>query len=73
MTDQQAFSHVSFLASMGIRLLLTGARAVANKRGKMALLSPIPDVADVLKTARIDAMIPICANKDDAVATVTGA
>jgi anti-anti-sigma factor len=65
-------SHVSFIASMGIRLLLTGARAVAGKRGKMALLAPIPDVASVLQTARIDAMIPICATRADAVVTVTG-
>ena len=64
-------SRVSFLASMGIRLLLTAARAVTNKRGKIALLSPAPDVASVLQTARIDAMIPIYSTWDDAVARVT--
>src|SRR5262245_49084290 len=63
-------SKVTFIASMGIRLLLTGARAIANKKGKIALLSPLPDVANVLQTARIDAMIPICASRADAVAAV---
>ena len=66
-------SHVSFIASMGIRLLLTAARAINNKRGKIALVSPIPDVANVLQTARIDAMIPICASQAEALVTVTGA
>jgi anti-sigma B factor antagonist len=55
-------SEVSFLASLGIRVLLIGAKTTAAKGGKMVLLSPQPHIADVLKTARIDSLIPIFAD-----------
>ena len=64
-------SGVSFIASMGIRLLLLGARAVVSKGGKMALLGPSPDVASVLYTARIDGIVAICVSREDAIAAVT--
>ena len=64
---------VSFVASMGIRSLLIAARTVASKKGKMALLAPSGDVATVLKTARIEHIVPICATKDEAIAKVTSA
>jgi anti-anti-sigma factor len=57
-------SRVSFLASMGIRLLLTGAKAVQSKGGKMVLLSPGPEVEKALTMAGIDTVIPIY--RDDA-------
>jgi anti-sigma B factor antagonist len=52
-------SEVSFLASLGIRVLVMGAKTVASKGGKIALLSPIKDVETVLTTMRIDSLIPI--------------
>lgn len=64
-------SGVGFIASMGIRLLLVGARAVAAKGGKMALLSPTPDVASILYTARIDGLVPVCENREAAIAAVS--
>ena len=63
-------SGVSFIASMGVRLLLIGARTVAAKGGKMALLAPSPDVASVLLTARIDGVVTICATREAAIAAV---
>jgi anti-anti-sigma factor len=63
-------SHVTFLATMGIRMLLLGAKIMASKGGKMALLAPIADVAGVLRTARIDALIPIYDQRDAALAGV---
>ena len=61
---------VSFIASMGMRLLLLVAKTMAARGGKMALLSPVPDVASVLHTAGIDTVIPICNERDTAVAAV---
>lgn len=63
-------SQVSFVASMGIRLLLIAGKTVTAKGGKMALLAPVPEVETVLKTAGINTIIPICAARDDALATV---
>jgi anti-sigma B factor antagonist len=52
-------SEVSFLASLGIRVLVLGAKTVASKGGRIALLAPIPEVESVLTTMRIDSLIPI--------------
>jgi anti-anti-sigma factor len=63
-------SGVSFIASMGMRLLLLVGKMMAARGGKMALLSPLPEVASVLHTAGIDTIIPIYAERDAAVAAV---
>ena len=64
-------SGVGFVASMGMRLLLLVGKTMTARGGKMALLSPVPDVASVLHTAGIDSIIPICTSRDAAVAAVT--
>jgi anti-sigma B factor antagonist len=64
-------SGVTFLASLGIRVLVIAAKTVSRKGGKMALLSPIEDVVTVLTTMRIDSLIPIYHDVDDAVAAVS--
>jgi anti-sigma B factor antagonist len=61
---------VSFLASLGIRVLLIGAKAAASKGGKLVLLSPDPNVVAVLKSARIDTLIPVLHDLNEAVAAV---
>jgi anti-anti-sigma factor len=63
-------SNVSFLASMGIRLLLTGAKTVSAKGGRMVLLKPDAEVEKVLATAGIDTLIPIHADETSAMAAV---
>jgi len=63
-------SGVSFVASMGMRLLLLVGKTMAARGGKMALLSPLPEVASVLHTAGIDTIIPICTARDAAIAAV---
>jgi anti-sigma B factor antagonist len=64
-------SGVTVLASLGIRVLVYGAKTVSMKGGKMALLSPIEDVVTVLTTLRIDSLIPIYHDADAAVAAVS--
>jgi anti-anti-sigma factor len=64
-------SGVTFLASLGIRVLVIGAKTISMKGGKMALLSPIEDVKTVLTTLRIDSMIPIYHDDAAAVAAVS--
>lgn len=50
-------SDVSFLASVGIRSLVTKARAIRQGGGKMVLLHPKPLVDEVLKAAGITTVI----------------
>jgi len=63
-------AKVSFLASMGIRLLVLGAKTVASKGGKIVLLDPVPQIESVLTTAGIDTVIPIHHDAASAVAAV---
>jgi len=53
-----------------MRMLLIGAKTMASKGGKMVLLAPVADVAAVLKTARLDSLIPIYDQRDVALAEI---
>jgi anti-sigma B factor antagonist len=59
-------SEVEFLASIGIRLLLSSARALDRRGGKMVLLKPQLMVEDILKKSEIDQLIPIYHDYDEA-------
>lgn len=63
-------AQVSFLASIAIRLLLTNARALQARGGKLALLNPDSLVAQVLSTSGVDKMIPVFADLEAACAHV---
>jgi len=65
-------SGVTFIASLGIRTLITGAKATANNGGKMVLLNPQPNVEGVLRTSRVDTVIPIT-NDSTTIEAVFGA
>jgi len=64
-------SNVSFLASIGIRTIVLGAKTVKSKGGKMVLLKPTTDVEKVLVTGGIDTIIPILADLDSAITAVS--
>lgn len=59
-------SNVDFLASIGIRLLVTNAKSVAARGGKMVLLNPIPEVLSVLEVTGIPAIIPVYSQLESA-------
>ena len=59
-------SRVTFIASIGIRMLLTAARGQANRGGKLVLMSPDAMGRKVLETAGIDQLVPIAADLDGA-------
>jgi anti-sigma B factor antagonist len=64
-------SMVDFLASMGIRTLITGAKAIRGKQGKMVALSPEGHVEKVLVTTGTNLLIPIHHDEQAAIAAVT--
>lgn len=65
-------SQVEFVGSIGLRTLITGARAVARKGGRMVLLRPQPAVETVLVTSGIDAVVPILHDPGEAARAVGG-
>lgn len=59
-------SSVSYLASIGIRLLTSNAKSLLSRGGKMVLLNPVPGVKDVLEMTGIPAVIPMYDNLESA-------
>lgn len=64
-------SDVDFIASMGLRTLITGARTVASKRGRMVLLNPCTEVEEVLVTSGTDMVVAITKSLDNAIRAVS--
>lgn len=50
---------VEFMASMGLRSLVSCAKAILSKQGRVVLLAPRPPVEEVIVTSGIDELIPI--------------
>lgn len=65
-------SGVDYLASIGIRLLVTNAKSLRTRNGKIALLSPTSDVMNVLEITDIPAIIPVYTNLESAEAVLLG-
>ena len=51
---------VEFMSSIGISVIVRVARALTRREGRLVLLSPRPNVADVLARTQIDQLIPVC-------------
>jgi anti-sigma B factor antagonist len=56
-------AEVSFVASMGLRLLIATARAMDRKGRRMVLFGAQPAVQAVLELAAIDQLIPLVADE----------
>jgi anti-sigma B factor antagonist len=63
-------SGVSFLASLGIRTLISPAKALKARGGKMVLLNPQPLVLEVLKVSGLTAILPVYTDVAEAVAAL---
>lgn len=59
---------LDFLSSLGIRLLLSSARVVTRRGGKVVLFGAQPMVAEVLQAMALDQVLPLVATEEDAVA-----
>jgi anti-sigma B factor antagonist len=55
-------SGVEFMSSIGVSVLVRVARACSQRQGRLVLLSPRPNVQDVLVRTQIDQIIPIYAD-----------
>jgi anti-anti-sigma factor len=63
---------VEFLASIGIRLLVTNAKSMSARGGKMVLLNPNPAVMSVLEITDIPSIIPVYSQIESAEAVLAG-
>lgn len=63
---------VEFLASMGLRTLIMGAKSMRSKSGRMVLYRPIPMVEEVLVTSGTTTLIPLAHDLTEAEAKALG-
>jgi anti-anti-sigma factor len=63
-------SGVTFIASIGIRTLVFGAKILQRRGGKLLLLSPQADVEQVLETIGITDLLPIVRDETEAMAAI---
>lgn len=61
---------VDFIASIGMRLLLSCAKAKAQRGSQMLLAAPQAMVLEALETAGIDSLIPLHADEAAALAAL---
>ena len=57
---------VEFLSSLGLGSLVRSAKAQMSRHGKVVLLSPQPNVAKVLEMTRIDQIVPVLYDFEEA-------
>ena len=69
---RDSLENVDYLASMGIRTLIMGAKVVQLKNGKMVLLNPSSEVEKVLSESGVDKLIPVCHDLETATKVILG-
>jgi anti-sigma B factor antagonist len=60
-------SEVEFLTSIGVRLVVTTAKSVANRGGKLVILNPNENVKGVLEMTGIMDIIPVHMDRQEAI------
>ncbi len=63
-------TQVSFIASLGIRMLLGTARALDRYGARLALFGAHGDVMEIIETTALDELIPVVKTEAEAVAAV---
>ncbi|WP_045835748.1 STAS domain-containing protein [Hyphomicrobium sp. 99] len=62
------FADVTFLASIGIRLLVKAARDIGKRNGRLVVFGPTADARKVLRSTGIDSIITVVADETAAIA-----
>ncbi|HKD47099.1 MAG TPA: STAS domain-containing protein [Rhizomicrobium sp.] len=65
-------SEVTFLASMGIRMLIATTRSLSRKGAKLAMFGATPAVKEVIETTALTDIIPLAATENEAIGIVAG-
>ena len=59
-------SGVDFVASMGIRMLISTARALSRRGGRFVVFAPQPGVREIFSHVSLEDIIPIYNTEDEA-------
>jgi anti-anti-sigma factor len=58
---------LDFISSLGIRLLLSAARVVTRRGGRVVMFGAQPMVAEVLAALSLDEVLPLVGTEDEAI------
>jgi anti-anti-sigma factor len=61
-------THVEFLTSLGVRMLLSTARALSSKGAKLVMYGANPAVLDTIETMGFNDVVPLAASESAALA-----
>jgi len=64
-------SQVTYLASLGIRLLFAGAKSLAAQNRKLVVFNPQPMVEETLMTSGTAKLVPVARDLDEALRIVS--
>jgi anti-anti-sigma factor len=64
-------SEVSFIASLGIRMLLTLGRSLGRSGARLAMFGAAPQVQEIIETTALSDIIPLFATEAEAIELVT--
>ncbi len=62
------FAAVTFLASIGIRVLVKAARAIGKRNGRLVIFGLNDDARKVLRSTGVDTIVPVFADEKTALA-----
>lgn len=61
-------TDVTFLASIGIHLLVKAQRTISTRHGHLVIYNPSPDARKVLRSTGVDTIIPVTDTEQQAIA-----
>jgi anti-sigma B factor antagonist len=61
-------ANVTFLASVGLRVLVKAARTIGSMKGRLVVFGPTDEARKVLRSTGIDTIIPVVADEAAAIA-----
>jgi anti-anti-sigma factor len=62
--------EVPFLASLGIRMLISTARSLSTKGARLAMYNPTPGVLEVIEMTSLNEIVPTTESEAEAIALV---
>jgi len=64
-------TEVSFIASLGIRMLLTVSRSISRNGAKVAMFGAGPQVNEIIETTALNDIVPLFETEAEAIEMVT--
>lgn len=65
-------TEVTFIASLGIRMLLSAARVLTRRGAKFVMYGATPAVSDIIETTALSEIIPVLETEAEAMAAING-